>query len=40
MAYNHPIRENISGTVEVSRSKDYDNDKSKEVIFALSLEHL
>jgi hypothetical protein len=40
MAYNHPIRENISGTVEISRSKDYDNDTSKEVIFALSLEHL
>jgi hypothetical protein len=40
MAYNHPIRENISGTVEISRSKNYDNDTSKEVIFALSLEHL
>lgn len=40
MAYNYPIRENISGTIEISRSKDYDNNKSKEVIFALSLEHL
>jgi len=40
MVYSHPIRENISGTIEISRSKDYDNDTSKEAIFALSLEHL
>lgn len=40
LAYSHPIQENVSGTIEASRSKDYDQNKSTELIFELSLEHL